>query len=300
MQDLDGDTGLSSSMDIAAVTWVWKNGTVALTAAQLAAPFSTNFLGKTLTVSASVPVSVSSLTGAPITQGPQPLSSATYLLVVPESPPVVRVNGYSFAMDAGFPQTGFVGATFQFWMDGTSAAGNSNYTFSADPLVPWVTITPATGVVTFTNGPAAAQTVNIQITDTRTGTSTTYPITLNTWFVNNGLSNQQNPSLGVAYCNGLAGGYSVPSLSNVTTMVIGASNATRGAIGRVWSEWGDMTIYGNGWFKSPPGNDAVNYWTKDAGAAVGIPYRVSVGNGARWGYSSNSYATFMCMKSVSA
>lgn len=67
LQDLDGDTGLSSSIDTAAVAWVWKNGTVALSLAQLSAPFSTNFLGKTLTVAASVPVTVSSLTGAPTT-----------------------------------------------------------------------------------------------------------------------------------------------------------------------------------------------------------------------------------------
>lgn len=72
LQDLDGDTGLSSSMEPAAVTWNWQYNNVALTPAQLAAPFSTNFLGKTLTVTASAPVTVSSLTGVPTAAVPAP------------------------------------------------------------------------------------------------------------------------------------------------------------------------------------------------------------------------------------
>ncbi|VFS47355.1 hypothetical protein [Budvicia aquatica] len=99
LQDLDGDTGLSSSLDTAAVTWVWTYNGIGLTSDQLAESFSANFSGKTLTVSASAPVTVSSLTGAPTTSGPQPLSSATYSLVVPVAP-TVRVNGASFAINS--------------------------------------------------------------------------------------------------------------------------------------------------------------------------------------------------------
>lgn len=169
LHDLDGDTGLSSSIDTAAVTWDWKYNGVELTPAQLTAPFSTNFLGESLTVSVSAPVTVSSLTGVPTHSSPVTFNSAAYTVVVPAPPPVVRVNGTSFAFNAGFPKTGFSQAQFQFWMDGTSESGNSYYTFAADPQAPWVTVNPTTGVVKFTGVPAAAQTVNITITDNRGG-----------------------------------------------------------------------------------------------------------------------------------
>ncbi|MCW8114239.1 hypothetical protein [Yersinia intermedia] len=252
LQDLDGDTGLSSSLDTAAVTWVWKNGTVALTPDQLAAPFSTNFLGKTLTVSASVPVSVSSLTGVPTTGGPKPLNSATYSLVVPSSVPVpvVRVNGFSFAMNSGFPKTGFSQAQFQFWMNGTSAADNNYYTFTADPLAPWVTVNASTGVVKFTGVPAAAQTVNITITDKRGGPATPFSFRVGTWFVHNG-STTATAAGADSYCASKSG-YATPSYSTISNAEYNASGA-REPNGRLWNEWGDVGVTdysGSGWVSS--------------------------------------------------
>ncbi|MCW8114346.1 hypothetical protein OQA87_22755, partial [Yersinia intermedia] len=248
LQDLDGDTGLSSSLDTAAVTWVWKNGTVALTAAQLAAPFSTNFLGKTLTVSASVPVTVSSLTGAPTTNPtPQPLSSATYSLVVPAAAPVVRVNGTSFAMNSGFPKTGFSQAQFQFWMNGTDATGNSNYTFAPDPLAPWVTVNATTGVVKFATEPTEAQTVTITITDNRGGPATPFAFRVGTWFINSGSYTTDSEGAD-AYCATYPG-YAAPYRS-VLVNSVGAGQSTRVADGTLWPEWGNLVVAeysGSGW-----------------------------------------------------
>ncbi|VFS51964.1 hypothetical protein [Budvicia aquatica] len=169
LQDMDGDVGLSATLDAAAATWVWKFNDVPLTPAQLAAPFSVNFLGKTLSVAASAPVTVSSVTGAPTTGSPQIFSSATYTVKVPVKPPMVRVNGYSFAMDSGFPQTGFVGGDFQFWMDGVGPSDNNNYTFKGDPQAPWVNVNPVTGIVAITGEPKSRQAVNIDIIDKRGG-----------------------------------------------------------------------------------------------------------------------------------
>lgn len=249
LYDLDGDTGLSSSIDTAAVTWAWKYNGVALTAAQLAAPFSTNFLGKTLTVAASAPVTVSSLTGVPTTGSPSTFSSATYSLVVPASPPVVRVNGVSFAMDSGFPKTGFSQAQFQFWMNGSSDSGNSNYTFAADPLAPWVTVNPTTGVVKFTGVPAAAQTVTIAIKNTVTGAVTSYSFHLNTWFINNGTS--KATAWGADdYCASKAG-YATPSYQKMTNATSAGTSGTRAPDGRLYDEWGSFgssqTYPGAGW-----------------------------------------------------
>lgn len=261
LHDLDGDTGLSSSIDTAAVTWDWKYNGVALTPAQLTAPFSTNFLGKTLTVAASAPVTVSSLTGVPKQNTPATFNSATYTLVVPATLPVVRVNGASFAMDSGFPKTGFSQAQFQLLMDGTSAAGNSNYTFAADPLAPWVTVGQTTGVVKFISEPAAAQTVNITISDNRGGPTTTYSFRVGTWFINNGSSNTTAADAD-SYCASKTG-YATPSASIMSNAVFTTNNSTTGTRapdGRLYSEWGRvgsaMDYVGSGWSDR-------DYWIKE-------------------------------------
>ncbi|MCW8114304.1 hypothetical protein, partial [Yersinia intermedia] len=241
LQDPDGDSGLSSSIDTAAVTWDWKYDNMALTSVQLTAPFSTNFLGKTLTVAVSAPVTASSLTGVPTTGNPSTLSSATYSLVVPASLPVVRVNGVSFALDSGFPKTGFSQATFQFWMNGTSNSGNSNYTFAADPQAPWVTVNATLGVVTFTGIPTAAQTVNITITDNRGGPATTFSFRVGTWFINK-YTTTATAAGADSYC-ATQPGYSVPSYLSVTNAALNGAG-TRAPDGRLWDEWGDLGYYG--------------------------------------------------------
>ncbi|MCB5322457.1 hypothetical protein LH412_10510 [Yersinia intermedia] len=256
LKDQDGDTGLSASLDRAAVTWVWKYNNVALTPAQLAAPFSASFLGKKLTVVASAPITVSSLTGVPTTSSPSTFSTTTYTLVVPAYLPVVRVNGVSFALDSGFPKTGFSQATFQFWMNGTSASGNSNYTFATDPQAPWVTVNPATGVVTFVAEPASAQTVNITITDTRTNEVTPYSFTIDTWFVNNG-SNKMTATQADFYCAGLGRGYGTPSYLKVTNAAYN-DYGTRAPDERLWDEWGDVGVFSSsGWVSS-------TYWVLES------------------------------------
>ncbi|WP_338628942.1 hypothetical protein [Yersinia intermedia] len=248
LQDLDGDTGLSTSINTSEVTWDWKDNGVALTPAQLAAPFSTNFLGKTLTVAASAPVTVSSLTGVPKQNTPATFNSATYTLVVPATLPVVRVNGVSFAMDSGFPKTGFNQAQFQFWMNGTSAAENSNYTFAADPLAPWVKVDPRWGIVIFTGTPTSAQTVNLTITDNRGGPATTFSFRVGTWFINNG-TNYATAAGADSYCASKTG-YATPSYLNMTNAASLGAFGTRAADGRLWDEWGnigDPRSYSAGW-----------------------------------------------------
>ena len=293
LKDQDSDTGLSASLDTAAVTWVWKYNNVALTPAQLAAPFSASFLGKTLTVVASAPITVFSLTGAPTTSSPSTLSSATYTLVVPASLPVVRVNGASFALDSGFPKTGFSQATFQFWMNGTSASGNSNYTFAADPRAPWVTVNPATGVVTFVAEPASAQTVNITITDTRTNEVTPYSFTIGTWFVNNG-SNKMTAAQADSYCAGLGASYGVPSYLKMTNAATG-TNGTRAPDGRLWDEWGSLSVAdytGSGWVSN-------YHWAFELyGTGGSSRYVVFLSVGNMSGYFSASQLYVACSRTL--
>ena len=69
--DADGDEPSGTAITQAnppGVTWTWKTGNTALTAAQLDQPFQSNFAdGTVLTVSASAPVNVTAASGLPST-----------------------------------------------------------------------------------------------------------------------------------------------------------------------------------------------------------------------------------------
>lgn len=288
LQDKDGDTGLSTSINTSEVIWTWKYNNVALTQAQLTAPFSTSFLGKSLTVSAKAPVTVSSLTGAPKQNTPATFNSATYTVAVPATLPVVSVNGASFAMNSGFPQTGFKGATFQFWMNGSSASDNSNYRFISDPLAPWVSV-DATGTVTLIGEPTSRQTVNISIADGRGGSKATYAFTIGTWFVNNG-SNMKNAKEVDSYCAGLGKGYATPSYLKMTNAAINGPG-TRAADGRLWDEWGPMGNFStSNWL-------SLFYWSSESDGGDNR-YYVHLNSGHLRGLTSGTSAFMACSRAL--
>ncbi|MCW8114301.1 hypothetical protein OQA87_22510 [Yersinia intermedia] len=55
LQDLDQDSGLSTTINSASISWVWEVDGLPLTVEQLASSFNTNFSGKTLNVAATAP-----------------------------------------------------------------------------------------------------------------------------------------------------------------------------------------------------------------------------------------------------
>lgn len=250
--DADGDLPAASSITLAnppGVTWTWKKGATPLTPAQLSQPLQSNFTdGTVLTVSASAPVNVTSVSGLPNT-GSQTFTTPTYNVVVrqPPPPPRIYVNGTTFAIDAGFPKTGFVGANFQFYMNGTNASANSNYMYGTNQPG-WTTVS-STGIVSFTRMPTAAEkSVTITITDT-TGVDVprSYVFAPNLWFVNGGITRQA--AAADAYCAGLGNGYATSSYTFLSNASYGGSG-TRAADGRLWDEWGRMDSFGPGWFNS--------------------------------------------------
>ncbi|WET15111.1 hypothetical protein P2W49_22935 [Yersinia intermedia] len=242
--DMDGDLDLVASFDASTVTKTWNiSGGRALTPSELSSPFisSTALWGKTLTVSFNVPVTVTSRTGIPrAADSPTSFSSVTYTVKVPSVPPKLQVNGVIVNMDAGFPKTGFIGAKFQFLMNGTTTATNSNYTYAVNPLVPWVTV-DSTGVVTFTAEPSASQPVNIIIRDKTTGVETKYNFTIGTWFITNG-TGRLNKGNAAVFCQSKGNGYALPSYTVMTTTIPTNPLNTAGvrpSVGNVYGEWGN-------------------------------------------------------------
>lgn len=242
--DIDGDAPLSMAVSKPEVTWTWRasNGTP-LTAAQLAQPFSTSFAsGSLLSVMVSAPVASTSVSGTPRT-GTETFVSQYFVTLKPA--PTLRVNGVNFAINSGFPKTGFLGARFQIYMNGTNASLNNKYTYFTTQ--PWALV-DSTGVVTFNRMPTSAQktvTVSIRPKAGVMEAEKRFSFTLNRWFVNSG-GRVDSAALNDAYCTNLVGGYTTPEYATMTNSdrLPGTRSPTSG---QLWPEWGALGAYLNGW-----------------------------------------------------
>lgn len=83
LQDTDDDSGLSAQIDNQAATLTWTNRGATLIPAQLAQPFEkdNSLSGKVLGLEVSAPMTISSVTGIPLTAGGQSYSSTLAVLV---------------------------------------------------------------------------------------------------------------------------------------------------------------------------------------------------------------------------
>lgn len=176
----------------------------------------------------------------------------TTFVAVPTSPfTEIAVNGTTFAVDAGFPSTGFTGAEFTLNVSGQA----SDYTWSSSST--WAEVDSG-GKVSFTQKGTASP-VTITATPTAGGTPLSYTFTVGSWFINNG-ETYMNWSDAAAWCTAQAA-----EQSTVAGLTQGTN--TRG-VGSLWSEWGRMSNYSSSGFVS-------NYWTSEADG-VGGHYRVSL------------------------
>ncbi|WP_127526405.1 hypothetical protein [Budvicia aquatica] len=245
--DVDGDAPLSMAVALPGATWEWRapNGTP-LTATQLTQSFSTSFANDDiLTVKVSGPVTSTSDSGFPIS-GTDTYESVWYrvkikALVVP----TLQVNEANFAIDSGFPTTGFMDANFQFYMGGTNATPNGNYTYSSNQP-DWVTVDEL-GNVTFTGTPTSAnKTATITITD-KSGAEAqrSFSFTIKTWFINDVADDGRRSPVQIdAYCSGLGGGYSTPSISRMTNAPAFYATGHRAATEGLSPEWGNTQEWG--------------------------------------------------------
>ncbi|MCP1602064.1 uncharacterized protein YjdB [Aeromonas caviae] len=147
----------------------------------------------------------------------------------------ISVNDFTFAVDAGFPTTGFDGAEFAL----NTPSAPSDYTWSSD--APWVSV-DSSGTVSFISQGDAAP-VTITATPTSGGTSLAYTFTITSWFRSNG-SSTVTYSEARAWCNEQQPSYQwkIPAYR-----LLSQAPATRG-VGALWREWGDMRNYANSTF----------------------------------------------------
>ncbi|EKA7110280.1 hypothetical protein OL205_004369, partial [Salmonella enterica] len=167
----------------------------------------------------------------------------------------VSVNGTTFAVNDGFPSTGFTGAEFSLMVTGAA----SDYTWSSSASS-WAQV-DSSGKVSFTSKGNASP-VTITATPTGGGTPLTYIFTVGSWF-NNSLTfmTWANAS---TWCTN-------QSLSQPTRGELTMGLHTR-AVGSLWSEWGDMGNYsGSGFFSHL-------YWASEVNG-VGNHYYVNLIDG---------------------
>lgn len=282
--DADGDTGFALTVDQGSATYVWKHNGTPLTAAQLSTPLYTSFPGSTVTLEVGAEVLTSTNTGSPRWATFSPILTTVYTLNVPAAPVPLpasvkfNVNGVQFAGNSGFPKTGFVGATYNLWMNGTSTATNANYTYSVDKA--WVKVNAA-GTVKLEVAPDVGDgTANVTVTPTGGGAPYVFAIPINKWFVNGGATTRTAVATD-SYCTLLGGGYTTPGYATMTNASYGALGS-RSADGRLWDEWGGMATYGSGWVGG-------SYWALEPYGSSRYSVLLNNGDLRSYGLSFNIY-----------
>ncbi len=205
-----------------------------------------------------------------------PPKSEKYAITLEDEAPAsinTQVNAYTFTQtseEGTFPTTGFTGATFTIVPKDSKKATDYNWTSDAS----WVSVTD--GVVKFTGTGTGSK---VTITGTPTsgqGKIIKYSFTLKSWFINNG-GTELNWSDAAAYCTKQSG-YSLPTVQQLN----GNSNhgdGTRGTLGGLWSEWGNVSVYNDGAGFSGP-----YYWSSEQ-VSSGYHYIVYL----HFGYASINY-----------
>lgn len=195
-------------------------------------------------------VKVTPLTNAALTEpdrGDETLSDiADVSAIIREMPGDIEANGYTFAINSGFPKTGFSNAMFQLRIDGDTV-NNADYSWSSDQQ--WVSVND--GEILF-SGKATSNTRTVTITAIpKLGGSTySYTFTINKWFTGDG-NTQTNWQGASSYCSGRGG------LPGVLEMTGALAGSTIRQVGALWSEWGDTGYY------SQQNLPSGNYWASD-------------------------------------
>ncbi|KFF76754.1 hypothetical protein IY40_22340, partial [Serratia marcescens] len=179
----------------------------------------------------------------------------------------VIVNGHQFPVSAGFPSTGFNGATFTLRLKDASA---SDFNWAANAS--WVNVND--GVVSFT-GQGTGSSVTITATPKTGGNVITYSFNLKKWFTNKG-----NQTMAWEQANMTCSLPRIDDLTNSSSRVISmagdawvwsTSNESR-AVGSLWGEWGDLGGYSGSSFLS------YGYWTSEI-IGSDLYYGVFLNNG---------------------
>lgn len=208
----------------------------------------------------------------------------------------VSVNGYSFAVNAGFPTTGFQNAQFKLVLNG-AAASDFNWRSGAS----WVSVSNEGEVKFIAEGNKTK--VTITATPKSGGAPLSYSFSLKTWFNSTilALMEWQQANDPSDFSIKLPG-YTLPSVEQLThiskdpkDIVEHLENhvplSRRGSLGSLWSEWGSIGKYKH------PGYISGLQWTSTSYEQGGLLAHktVNLDSGAVGGYQDGGrYSAFWC------
>ncbi|HCR2979769.1 TPA: Ig-like domain-containing protein, partial [Serratia marcescens] len=204
------------------------------------------------------------------------LSDTVTVAVVATDVQDILVNGYTFAKDAGFPKTGFVGAKFTVQLNGGEP---TDYTWTSSAA--WAPVDDS-GVVSFT---ARGDGTPVNITATSKADASkafTYTFTLKDWYINDGATERSHPSADT-WCTSKSAQLASRSQLAGPKVSAGQSN-TRGTAGALWSEWGSLIKYPGSGFSYGHAGYA---WTRDSDGQGW--YVVGIITGSVTGYAYSGY-----------
>ena len=191
----------------------------------------------------------------------------------------VSVNGVEFAVDKGFPTTGFTGAHFTLIVPGAA----SGYTWSSSAN--WATV-DSSGNVRFTE-PGHSSPVTIRATPNAGGLTLDYTFNVKNWFTN---SNTQVMKWSQASNSCSSSQLKQPKRSDLTNM----PPERKPGINSLWPEWGSLANYTSSGFRNS------DYWSSDISTVSDSDYYViNLRSGSISTRRSNSYELAVCMRGES-
>ncbi|MEN4170986.1 Ig-like domain-containing protein, partial [Serratia marcescens] len=220
---------------------------------------------------------VPQLNGSQVGSLGETISVATVATAVQD----ILVNGYTYAVDAGFPKTGFAGAKFTVQLNGGEP---TDYTWTSSAS--WASVS-ADGEVTFT-GKGDSTPVTVTATSKLDPTKAfEYTFTLNDWYIDNG-STAMTWSAANTYCTNQGASLATRLQLGGPQMTAGEYNV-RGTVGSLWSEWGDVSTHTGS--PLPSSSDA---WTSEVYSSSSH-YNIRLSTG-RVRYDSSSYHNYVACR----
>ncbi|WP_074164607.1 MULTISPECIES: Ig-like domain-containing protein [Enterobacter] len=180
----------------------------------------------------------------------------------------IQAQGQDFAMNSGFPTTGFSGAWFELKLP----AGLSPDDFTWSSSASWLSLSRPVRLERATmNGSGGSGSVTITAMP-NSGSGATYRFTfsLRRWFIWNDGNNADNATYNRTWCS--SRGYQTPSYQVLTSAAPFRKDGARG-VGSLWGEWGDILGYNT----DPITISSLVYMTDESDSAIQYSVRLSSG-----------------------
>lgn len=206
----------------------------------------------------------------------------------------ISVNGLQYALNSGFPKSGFNNAMFKLKIGGGAVESDYNWTTNA----PWVSVN--NGLVIFERRGDNKKVIITAVPKDGVGPQFAYSFTLAKWFIG---SSGQSMTFSEAQTFCQNAGYTVPAASELSGNPNPFYDGKSGVLGALWSEWGNMSTYvgysGSDEFAGMASHLAMMSWMANPGPGGGMSYYVNLSKGITgFNQSDMQHVQAACVKKL--